>query len=116
MAPTTGYQKGLWAEAIAKLYLRLKGYRVLEERFKTPWGEIDLIIKRGRRLAFVEVKLRGSIDCAAESIHVKNQARVRRAAELYLQKYPEYTKGEIGFDAVIMAPGAWPQHLCNAWS
>lgn len=111
----TGHQKGLRAEFLAKLYFRLKGYQIVGERFKTPVGEIDLILKKGRRLAFVEVKWRGTAAAAAESIHAKNQSRVKRAATLYLQRYPEYTQYELGFDALVMAPGAWPQHIRNAW-
>ena len=115
MGKATGYQKGLWAEALAKLFLRLKGYRILAERFKTPQGEIDLIVKKGQRLSFVEVKWRGTMIAAVESIHTKNQSRVRSAAALYLQQHPEYTDLETGFDALVMAPGVWPQHIRNAW-
>ena len=111
----TGYKKGLLAESFAKLYFCLKGYRLLAERFKTPVGEIDLIVKRGRQLAFVEVKLRGTQEEAAEAIHAKNQSRVRRAAELYLQRHPEYTGLEFRFDALVLAPYAWPRHIRNAW-
>ncbi|MFH1158535.1 MAG: YraN family protein [Pseudomonadota bacterium] len=111
----TSHQKGLRAEAFAGLYLRLKGYRVVEERWKTPMGEIDLIVRRGRRLAFIEVKLRGTAAAAVESIHARNRFRVRSAAELYLQKHPEYTGWELGFDALVMAPGAWPRHIRNAF-
>jgi putative endonuclease len=112
---TTGHKKGLQAEALAKLYLQLKGYGVLEERFKTPMGEIDLIVKKGGVVAFVEVKLRKTEDAAAEAIHAKNQSRVRNAAELYLQKHPEYNECELRFDALVMAHGAWPQHILSAW-
>lgn len=112
---TTGYQKGLRAEFFAGLYFLLKGYRILEKRFKTPVGEVDLIARRGRELVFIEVKLRGAADEAASAIHAKNRSRVVRAAALYLQKHPEYTGFGVRFDALIMAPGAWPRHIRNAW-
>ncbi len=111
----TGYQKGLLAEFKAKSYLRCKGYKILEQRFKTPSGEIDLIVKNGNLIVFVEVKMRKTMEAAAEAIHEKNKSRVRRAAELYLQKHPEYTEFELRFDALVMAPGAWPQHIPNAF-
>lgn len=88
---------------------------MLEYRFKTLLGEIDLIVKKGAVVVFVEVKLRRTEAAAAEAIHAKNQSRVRNAAELYLQKHPEYNKYELRFDALVMAPGAWPQHIENAW-
>jgi putative endonuclease len=111
----TGHQKGLWAEFKAKTYLCLNGYRILEERFKTPAGEIDLIVKKENMVVFVEVKLRKTVEAAAEAIHAKNQSRVRRAAELYLQQHPEYTECELRFDALVMASGAWPQHIPDAF-
>ena len=111
----TGHHKGLRAEAIAKLYLQMKGYHVLADRFKTPLGEIDLIVKKDNVVAFIEVKLRKTEDAAAEAIHAKNQSRVRNAAELYLQKHPEYNEYELRFDALVMAPGRWPRHIQNAW-
>lgn len=111
----TGYQKGLRAEWLAGWYLRFKGYRILALRYKTHLGEIDIVAARGKTVVFVEVKQRSTQDRAKESIHAENQARVRRAAELYLQKYPRYTGHDVRFDAIVFAPGAWPQHLQNVF-
>lgn len=111
----TGYLTGLLAEFKAKSYLRYQGFNILSERFKTPVGEIDLIAKKGNLLVFVEVKHRKTTEAAAEAIHARNQLRVRNAAELYLQKYPEYNQCEMRFDALVMAPGAWPQHIPDAF-
>jgi hypothetical protein len=58
------YRCGRFAEAIAALLLRAKGHRILARRYKTPVGEIDLVALKGRRLAFVEVKQRRTIDDA----------------------------------------------------
>jgi putative endonuclease len=112
---TTGHQKGLDAEKWAAFYLRLKGYRVLATRYRTKLGEIDLIVRRGNVLAFVEVKRRGTEDEGAEAIHAGNQARVRRAAELYLQKYPRYTVHDMRFDAVVFGKGLLPRHVTGAF-
>jgi putative endonuclease len=111
----TGHKKGLRAESFAKFYMRLKGYGILAERFKTPLGEIDLIVRKGQRLVFIEVKLRETTVSAAEAIDARNRSRVSRAAELYLQKHPEYTGWELRFDALVLAPYAWPRHIRNAW-
>lgn len=115
MTKITGHKAGLRAEALAALLLILKGYRVLARRYKTPVGEIDLIVKRGRRLAFVEVKRRASADGAAEAIHAQNRRRVTRAAALYLQRHPEYAALDAAFDAVVVAGAGWPRHLPCAW-
>lgn len=111
----TGYKKGLWAEWRAAAYLRLRGYKLRARRYKTPLGEIDLVVERAGTLVFVEVKLRATLDVAAEAIDARNQRRVRAAAELYLQAYPQYTQHDMRFDALILTPGRAIAHLEAAW-
>ena len=55
---------GRWAESLAAWSLRLRGYRIVARRFRTPLGEIDLIAQRGRLVAFVEVKARTDLEQA----------------------------------------------------
>ena len=52
------YDRGLWAENVAKIYLTFKGYRILQSRFKSPVGEIDIIAKKKNAIIFIEVKAR----------------------------------------------------------
>ena len=111
----TGYQTGLRAEKTAEIMLRLKGWRVLARRYKTPVGEIDLVARRGNMLAFIEVKWRRDTDRAAEAVHLRNQQRVRDAAALYLQEHPQYNHMEMRFDTIVMAPKSWPRHIEAAW-
>ena len=70
---------GRFAEQVAALWLMLRGWRILGFRLKTPHGEIDLLARRGRILAVVEVKSRTSLDAALASVHPTQQARLRRA-------------------------------------
>ncbi|EHP73067.1 YraN family protein, partial [Methylorubrum extorquens] len=72
--------RGLSAEGLALLALMLKGYRPLARRFAAAGGEIDLIVRRGRTIAFVEVKARATLDAAATAIDARKRARVSRAA------------------------------------
>jgi len=111
----TSYQKGIWSEKFAKAYFMSKGYFVLAERYKTPYGEIDLILKRGKKIIFLEVKMRQTIENALESIHKRNQMRVLDAAKLYLAQNPIYNDYELSFDALALAPYSWPRHISNAW-
>jgi putative endonuclease len=115
MSPETGYRKGRRAEILAAWYLRFKGYHILAMRYKTRVGEIDLIARRGGSIVFTEVKWRTARLSAMEAIHQDNQTRVRRAAELYLQKHPRYTGHAKRFDALVFAPGQWPLHIKNAF-
>ena len=103
------WEKGVFSENLGAWYFRLKGYSVVKKRFKTPVGEIDLILRRGKNLVFVEVKHRNSFDAAAESITPHQQKRIRRAAELYLSRTP-WTK-EIRFDVLLVKPWSFPVHL-----
>ncbi len=107
-------REGRQAEWVAALWLRLRGYRVLRKREKTPLGEIDLIAVRGHRLAFVEVKRRATRDAAEASITPAQRARVRRAASLWLARNTRYQSHELGFDILFLIKGHWPQHLENA--
>jgi putative endonuclease len=109
------HQRGLYAETLAAWWLRLKGYRILATRYKTPVGEIDIVARRRRTLAFVEVKARSTVADAAASIHARNQQRVVRAAQHYLQSHPQYAADTIRFDAVLVTWYGWPHHLCHAW-
>jgi putative endonuclease len=110
------HRSGLVAEWLALVYLLLKGYFPLAMRYKTPVGEIDLIMKRGRRLVFVEVKARADVEDAAHAVHAKNQARVVRAAQHYLHSHPQRAGHEVRFDVCLIAWYRWPKHLLNAFS
>lgn len=106
--------RGWLAELAAALLLQLKGYRVIERRHRSRAGEIDLIAVRGRRLAFVEVKYRGSLDAAAAAITGVQAQRIADAAERWVWRHPHYRDCEIGLDAVLVAHGCLPHHAMNA--
>lgn len=108
------YRSGHTAEWLAALALRLRGYRILARREKTPLGEIDVIAVRGRRLAFVEVKRRATREAAEASVTATQRARVRRAAGLWLARNTAYQTHDLGFDIVFLVRGRWPKHLENA--
>ncbi len=109
------HRRGILAEYAALAYLTLKGYRLIALRHKTHVGEIDLILRRGRQLVFVEVKARADHDSAAHAIHTKNQARVVRAAQSFLTQHPAYAHHQIRFDAMLIAWYRWPKHLVHAF-
>jgi putative endonuclease len=102
------------AELIAAAYMTALGYRVLARRYKTPSGEIDLILRKRGRIVFAEVKRRATIaDCEA-SITASLSRRVRDAADLYLARRPDYQAFDIGFDVIFVTPWRLPRHLPNA--
>lgn len=107
--------RGHRAETLAALLLRINGYRIVERRFRTRVGEIDLIARRGRRLAFVEVKARRTLDEAAWAISPRQQARIIRAAEHWLAIQGKTQDFDMSFDVVLIGPWAWPRHIASAF-
>ena len=106
---------GRLAETLAALSLRLRGYQVVARRFRTPLGEIDLIVRRGRLLAFVEVKARGDRDQALEALGPRQRARTERSAQLFLALHPRFRDHDLRFDVVAVRPWRLPHHLVDAW-
>jgi putative endonuclease len=109
------FKLGVSSEGRAALLLAAKGYRELARRWKSPVGEVDLVVRRGRMLVFVEVKARPSIDDAAWSVLPRQKRRIVAAAEAWLAAHPEHAGYDIRFDAVLVAPGRLPQHLVAAF-
>src|SRR5688500_4543165 len=105
---------GRRAETLAAWWLRLKGWRILATRARTPVGEVDLVARRGRVLAFIEVKARASDDEAALSLDDYRLRRVARAAEALATRY-ERPGDTTRIDAIFMVPGRWPRHMANVW-
>ena len=108
------YRYGHLAEHLAAVLLILKGYRILARRYRTPVGEIDLIAKRGRLIAMVEVKARSG-EHAAETLGARQRRRIERAAAAYVGSHPGSQTCDMRFDLVVLGPGLWPRHLAGAW-
>ena len=106
-------QKGRRAEEVAWNYLNRKGYHLLEKRYRTPYGEIDLICKDQDILVMVEVKYRKRN--VMEAIEERQKQRITQACEFFLAQYSESFEG-IRFDAVLMSPDNQITHIQNAWA
>lgn len=104
---------GRRAESVAAWWLRLKGWAILGRRIRTPVGEVDLIARRGRTLAFVEVKARSSSADAALALDEFRLRRVAAAAEALAHRYAR--AGDIRIDAMIVVPRRLPRHLPHVW-
>ncbi|MFM6852479.1 MAG: YraN family protein [Sphingopyxis sp.] len=106
--------QGRRAETLAAWALRIKGWRILERRARVPGGEVDIIARRGRTLAFVEVKWRAN---AADLALAVDEYRLRRVAAAVAQLAPRHAKSgdTVRIDVMLLAPGRWPHHLANVW-
>lgn len=108
------YRRGRLSELMAAALLLAKGYRILERSCRTPYGEIDLIAVRGKRLAFVEVKRRATREEAEAALTPYQARRIVRAAEHWVSRRPRYRDHDRGLDAVLVVPRRWPAHLPDA--
>jgi putative endonuclease len=109
------FRTGLSAEGRAAAFLMVKGYRILAKRFRTPYGEIDIVARRRHLVAFVEVKARASLDEAAYAVTPRQRRRIVDAAQAWLMAHPEHADFELRFDAMLIAPRCLPRHLKAAF-
>jgi putative endonuclease len=106
--------KGVYAENIAACFLRLKGYKILKRRLKTPVGEIDILCKKGQTLVVVEVKYRSTFSQAIHSVSIRQIKRLERTVQWIV--IPKYSMMKIRFDVLCIVPYKVPKHIKNVWS
>lgn len=129
------YLSGRRAERIACWLLRAKGYRILATNWRCSAGEVDILARRGKVLAAVEVKRRaagltaqeGAGDAALFAISPRQQARVARAAEAFAARRADCQGLELRLDAITVTEPTswiwagralkwgWPRHFPAAW-
>ncbi len=109
------WQRGRTAETLCVWHLRLRGYRILARGYRVPVGEIDIVARRGKVLAAIEVKARDNLRAASEAIAPRQRRRVARAFEHFLAIHPQHSGLTLRFDVMLVARGRLPHHLSNAW-
>jgi len=106
------------AERWAAFWLRLKGYRILARRLKTPVGEIDLVARRGTTLVAIEVKARDAVDnvaSMADLVRPHQRKRIEKALLLSLDREPNWQSLDIRFDVVLVSGPLRLTHIKDAW-
>ena len=111
---TEAERRGRKGEALAAWWLRLTGWRILAQRVKLPVGEVDLVARRGRTVAFVEVTWRRSEAALSSAIDAHRLRRVARAAEAIAPKFVR-AGDTMQIDVILIAPWRWPRRIANAW-
>lgn len=107
-------KQGRSGERIAAWWLRLHGWQIRGQRVRTPRGEVDIIARRGKTLAFIEVKSRGDRAALALAIDEYRLRRVVDAAQAVVARYGVGAE-EIRIDVILVRPWRWPVHLKNVW-
>ena len=111
---TRAEREGRAGEATAAWWLRLKGWRILATRVRTPAGEVDIVARRGSLVAFVEVKHRADEAALDLALDERRLARVAAAAEILAARFAG-PGDDIRIDAILVAPGRLPRHLEHVW-
>jgi putative endonuclease len=115
VARRKAWRFGQFGELLCSIILRLKGYRILAQRYKTPVGEIDLIGSKGRLLIFVEVKSRRSRLKLEQPVSARQRRRIERAALSFIQHHSTYIDYAMRFDLMQVYPWSLPVHCVGAW-
>jgi putative endonuclease len=115
----TTFERGVRAEESALLCLERKGYTLIAARYKTPHGEIDLLMKDGDTIVAVEVKYRKYSSDSFECITSRQQKRIENALLYYLSEHNISESGAnsalLRFDVVLLSAGRQLTHIENAW-
>lgn len=107
-------QRGRRGERIAQIWLALRGWRTLAKRVRNRRGEVDLVMRRGNVVAFVEVKWRRDAKQLDLAIDMHRLRRVAAAAEACAHDYV-MPGDDYRIDVMLVAPGQIPRHIVNAW-
>ena len=108
-------RRGRVAEWLCLWHLRLRGWRILARGWRCPAGEIDILARRGKELAVIEVKSRGELATAAAALAPRQRRRIERAAEAFLLQRPDLARLDLRFDLMLVAPRRPPRHWRGAW-
>lgn len=106
---------GRRGESLAQLYLTQKGYRVIATRYRTPYGEIDLIIQDDKTLVFVEVKTRHLKKAFSTALTPQQYKRAYQTAEYFLSTHQEFHLLETRFDAIMVNQDDIHEHIEGIW-
>jgi putative endonuclease len=104
---TSAYERGRGAERRAALHYRLRGYRILASRAWAGGYELDLVLRRGRRLVFCEVKAKGGSRYGdpLEMVDDEKLRRLARAVETWLATRPDLAGLDVRFEVVGLRQG-----------
>ena len=110
------YKFGLIAEKVAIILLLLKGYKILKWRYKSYFGEIDIIATRFNYIAFIEVKARKYNFNSEDVLKSRQIARIKKSAEIFIAKNKNYQKYKPSFDYIEVNRFLLPKHYSNFMS
>jgi len=110
----TAYEKGVAAEHLATEYLQTMGYVLWHKRYKTRYGELDMVMHRGNALVFIEVKNREKLNDGLYALTLRQQKRLWQAGEWFLQNHiRDEPWSTIRFDLMVVSLSRSPKVLAH---
>lgn len=109
------HQFGRWGEQVALDHLIHQRYRVLATRYRTPYGEIDIVAQHNTTLVFVEVKARRRKNAMALALSPHQYSRAQQAAEHFLAAHADSNLLDTRFDAIMVDQGGVLEHIEGIW-
>ncbi len=105
--------KGYLGELISVIFLMLKGFKILHWRYKTKFGEIDIIAKKKNLICFIEVKSRKSEEKCFDAITQKQLKRIQQASFIFLEKKHFLSDYLTRYDVMLISDWYNPIHIKN---
>ena len=115
LARRRAQRRGRLAEWLCLWHLRLRGWHIVARGWRCPSGEIDILARRGKVLAVIEVKARNELTVAASALAPRQRRRIVRAAEAFLLQRSDLADLDLRFDVMLVAPLHLPRHWRGAW-
>jgi putative endonuclease len=115
MVPKNAYHLGIEGERVALSHLKMNGYSIIDTRYKTPYGEIDIIACNQQLIVCVEVKTRKTFVDGLYAPLPTQQKRVMNAYLYFCQVFPVYDTYSVRFDVIVCVPGKRPIHIKQAF-
>ena len=107
------YYFGIWAERVAMLFLVLKGYQILKWRYKSHFGEIDILAKKATTLIAVEIKARRSHALIHQVLSPKQVDRIQRSLQFFVSRHEKYQNYSLRLDFIAFNKCFMPKHYRN---
>jgi len=104
------HRSGHAAEWFAAALLMTRGYQVIGFRLKVAGVEVDILARKGRTLAVVEVKRRHTMEAALAALTPAQYDRLLAAGRAVLRQRPSLAGHVLRIDTVALAPGRFPRH------
>lgn len=116
MTDPSAYAKGVMGEIAACAYLQERGLVPIARRYRSPYGEVDLVLLDGETLVFAEVKARqrGTSASASISVTPAKQRRLVFTARCFLAEFSQHAQRVVRFDVVTVTPEG-VRHIPNAF-